>query len=200
MVRWIVRWAALLLLAGGGAALLLAWPTEAKESGPQKAASLYGYPYPDALDCAEGTTDRRNCTVDEWGFTEGQCTSWVAFRLNKLFGLGFARRYKGVIWGDAGRWPHAASKAGLKVDDKPSVGAVAYWPARWDDDPGHVAFVEQVLSPNAIVVTELNADGHNEFRSSTVARGEPGWPTGFIHIAPMNAEPAPTPAGELTEI
>ena len=178
-MRGVLRWMALALLAAVSGMLWIAWPTVAQETGPQKAASLYGYPFPDAPDCDEAALGR--CATDKWGHVQGRSTSWVAFRLHKLLGDG--ARIPTRAWGEARRWGVHARSAGLTVDERPALGAIA-----WDRDgrAGHVAFVEQVLSPSAIVVSELDFDGHNGFRTRTVTPDDAGWPTGFIHVAPLD--------------
>ena len=44
------------------------------------AAAGYGYPYPAAPDCNEGSLGA-GCVGDSRGLLQGQCTSWVAYRL-----------------------------------------------------------------------------------------------------------------------
>src|SRR5258708_23344774 len=69
-------------------ALVLAVATVALSAGPVAAlrrtvtAGDLGYPYPNAPDCNEQTG--ANCVGDKWGFVQGQCHSWVAYRLNEL--------------------------------------------------------------------------------------------------------------------
>src|SRR3954447_20416237 len=82
-------------------------------------ASDYGYPYPNAPDCDEQAG--ANCLCDMWGMTQGQCHSWVAYRLNELNaaalnGQTFTNTYKqpaGQVWGGGGQWRDAAIRAGI---------------------------------------------------------------------------------------
>ncbi|MBE2315060.1 hypothetical protein DVA67_003675 [Solirubrobacter sp. CPCC 204708] len=98
--------------------------------------------------------------------------AYVAFRVNKLFA---ART-------DPGQW------ADKRLARKPSIGAIASW------GDGRVAFVEQVLSPDAVEVTELTPE---RLTRRTVTRGH-GWPRGFILIGPPTSDkPAPTGEGTL---
>ncbi len=122
------------------------WP--GAPAGTQAANQLYGYPYANAPDCNE--TTGANCAGDQWYFYQGQCTSWVAYRLNQLTGVGFNDYYRLTgkeKWGNAGNWVTAAHEAGITVNDTPAVGSVAWWP----NGDGHVAIVEQVKSPTDIV-------------------------------------------------
>lgn len=172
------------VVAFAAAALLLFASTASSASGPQKASSSYGYPYPGAPDCPEFGSSSRGCVLDKWGFYQGQCTSWVAYRLNQRSALPFKNDYKGQHFGSAERWGAAARRAGITVNGKPAVGAVA-----WYSD-GHVAYVEQI-SP-AVVISEMNFDYHNGFRTTTIKPGS-HWPTAFIHFKDLKSStPAPT--------
>ena len=153
------------------------WPGTA---GPAAAASIYGYPYPDAPACSAG----ESCTVDQWSFFQGQCTSWVAYRVNELNGIAFSNSFGGSgTWSDAKNWgPHAQS-LGIAPDGTPTVGSVAWWSGGTRAHPdGHVAYVEQVNSPTSIVISEMNYDDDNGFRVVTITSKSANWPTGFIHI------------------
>lgn len=134
----------------------------------------FGYPYPNAPDCNESSG--ANCVADAWNYYQGQCTSWVAFRLNQLNGVGFTNRYRGAAWGNASNWGAAARSLGIAVDGRPGLGAVAWYSA------GHVGYVEQVNGDGSVVMSEMNANFHNNFQFVTIRPGN-RWPTGFIHIA-----------------
>lgn len=154
--------------------------------GPRTAWLEYGYPHPGAPDCNEGSGPGV-CRRDVYGFWQGQCTSWVAHRLNRVGGLPFVQnRWRGIHWGNAGTWGATARARGIPVDSRPAVGAVA-WYGR---SPGHVAYVEQVNGDGSVLVSEMNVDNHNAFRFRVVQRGTRDWPTGFIHLADV---PAATP-------
>lgn len=146
------------MLATVGATLLLTWPDVKEETGPQKAASLYGY---SAADCA------KPCAYGP---------SYVTYRVNKLF----ATHIKPGDW------------AGKKVDDEPAIGAIAWFGG------DRVAFVEKVLSEDAVEITELSA---RQLTRRTVTRGQ-GWPRGFIVLGPRPSEKptTPEPTGDGTLI
>jgi surface antigen len=177
---------------------LLAVPAAISANGPQRASSGYGYPYPGAPDCSETGSSSRGCVLDKWLFYQGQCTSWVAHRLNQRSRLPFKNDYRGQHFGSAYNWGAAARRAGIPVNGTPAVGAVAWYSF------GHVAYVEQV-SPT-VVISEMNFDYHNGFRTIAIKPGS-RWPTAFIHFkdlpssspgapspAPTSPEPAPAPA------
>ncbi|MDA0180988.1 hypothetical protein OJ997_11835 [Solirubrobacter phytolaccae] len=140
------RWIALAVLAAVGATLLLTWPDVKEETGPQKAASLYGFNC--KAPCAYGP-------------------SWVAYRVSKLY----ATDVKPGSW------------AGKPLNPTPAIGAIASFGG------DRVAFVEDVLSDDAIEITELSA---KTFTRRTVTRGN-GWPRGFILAGPRPSTKPTTP-------
>ncbi|HEX8753210.1 MAG TPA: CHAP domain-containing protein [Solirubrobacterales bacterium] len=144
------------------------WPGT---SGPVAAHEKYGYPYPNAPECTHGGA----CILDAWRFYQGQCTSWVAYRLNQLNQIGFTDYYGGHQWGDAASWGSVAVSEGIAVNGTPALGSVAWYAS------GHVAYVEEVKSPTAVVISEMNYDYENGFRVRTITTSS-GWPSGFIHI------------------
>jgi surface antigen len=153
------------------------WPGRA---GPGAAAKFYGYPYADPPAC----TDRGACHADRWAFYQGQCTSWVAYRLNQKDGVAFTNSYGGKgRWGDAVRWAARARRLGMTVNDKPTAGSIAWYAATKAAPDGHVAFVERVTSGSAIVISEMNYDGDNGFWVHALTRATGDWPTAFIHLA-----------------
>ena len=146
------------------------WPGT---SGPAAAAADYGYPYTDPPACTDGGA----CVPDQWDFYEGQCTSWVAYRLNQLNGVAFSNSFGGQgTWGSADNWGPHAEALGITVNSTPALGSIAWYSS------GHVAYVEEVKSPTSIVVSEMNYDFDNGFRVRAI-RPSRGWPTAFIHIA-----------------
>jgi hypothetical protein len=99
--------------------------------------------------------------------------SYVAFRVNKLF----------AAHTRPADWPRK------RVERAPAIGAIALY-------GDHYAFVERVLAPGAIEVTELDAD---RLTRRTVTRGD-GWPDGFILIGPRTTHEAPPVSGDSTLI
>jgi surface antigen len=145
--------------------------------GTNAAHDGYGYPWPAAPDCDESNVGTGGCVADSYGFFQGQCTSWVAFRLNQRNGISFSNWYAGRHWGDAADWRKVAKGMGKKPDEIPAVGAVG-WYAR-----GHVSYVESVNYDGSIVISEMNIDGHNGFHFATVYPGDYSWPDKFLHLA-----------------
>jgi len=173
-------------------------PGAGAAQGTVTAHKKYGYPYPNAPDCYEGGPHGHgracgNSDLDKWSFYKGQCTSWVAFRLNRRNHVSFTNWYMGQHFGDARIWGEAANGAKITVDDKPAIGAVAWYSF------GHVGYVEKV-SPQ-VVISEMNYDNRNGFRVRTISRGN-YWPTGFIHIKDLKGhDPSEdNPVGHLDKV
>ena len=68
------------------------------------------------------------------------------------------------------------------TDQQPRVGAVAWWTRNVPGagSGGHVAYVERVISPTEIVISEDSWGGDFHWRK-LIARAT-GWPSGFIHF------------------
>lgn len=158
-------------------------------AGTQIAARDYGYPYPAAPDCDETPGSMRGCSADKWGFFQGQCVSWVAYRLNSLSGVPMSNlTYKGQHWSGAFNWGAAARRAGIRVDSTPKRGSVAWY-------SNHVAFVERVNANGSVLISEMNHDNHNGFALTTISRSY-RWPKGFIHFKDLpSSAPAKVTAG-----
>ena len=63
------------------------------------------------------------------------------------------------------------------TDDTPRVGAIAWW--KRNGSPGHVAYVEKVISSNEIIISQDSWGG--DFSWARVTR-DYRWPAGFIHF------------------
>lgn len=118
-------------------------------------------------------------------FKGHNCTNYVAYRLIQN-GAGTARPWSGT--GNAHNWGHALAD---KTDQLPTVGSVAWWDsgAGGHGTLGHVAYVEQVISADEIIVSTDNWSGDFEWRR--VLKTGDRWPTGFIHIADAAAPAVP---------
>jgi surface antigen len=149
-------------------------------NGPGAAHTYYAYPYPDPSAC----TDHGACVADKWAFYRGQCTSWVAYRLNELNGAAFTNSYGGQgTWGDAVNWGPHARKLKIKVNGTPALGSIAWYGPTKAAPDGHVAYVEKVNSATSIVMSEMNFDSDNGFWVHTITQATGDWPTDFIHLA-----------------
>ena len=125
--------------------------------------------------------------VSYWSQTAGHnCTNYLAYRLTH--GGRLVARPPGTA--SAYTWGDAARKAGVPVDDVPTVGAVAWWTAAAIGTPsGHVAYVEEVHPDGSVVLSEDNLTGDFDWRH--LSRGS-GWPSGFIHYPQSDGTPLGT--------
>jgi surface antigen len=126
----------------------------------------------------------RNYTKMWWRMYAGHnCTNYVAYRMVSR-GMSATRPWSGS--GDARNWG-VVFKA--KTNATPMVGSVAWW------STNHVAYVEQIIDANTIVISEDHYGGTFDWRK--VVRAGGGWPTGFIHLndEAMAATAPPTITG-----
>ncbi len=82
----------------------------------------------------------------------GNCT-WYAYN---------RRPDIGSFWGNASTWAVSARAAGYRVDQTPTVGAIAQWNAYANSyiwGYGHVAIVEAVNSDGTITISDMNYAG-----------------------------------------
>ncbi|PTX50346.1 CHAP domain-containing protein [Melghirimyces profundicolus] len=117
--------------------------------------------------------------VDPWGFYNRQCTSFVAWRLNRD-GIDFSNTMKGGKFGNASNWDDNARKIGYAVNDTPTVGSVAQWNpgAGGAGSAGHVAYVTAV-NGSQVTVEEYNWEVDHGFSKRTVDASEV---SNFIHF------------------
>lgn len=124
--------------------------------------------------------------VDQWGFAQCNCTSYVANRIN-MTGIAFTNTYGDRRWSHGKDWYETARLLGITVDRVPAPGSVA----QWNDTEiagglGHVAYVEHVVrnvdgSVKSIVVSQYNITAYS-YSSETLEPGKRGYPPRFIHF------------------
>ncbi|KAK4151993.1 CHAP domain-containing protein [Chaetomidium leptoderma] len=112
--------------------------------------------------------------VDPWNYYKCQCTSFVAFRINKRLGVKFHNKYKGAAWGNANTWDNAAKATGVKVNSTPVPGCVAQSNT---GNYGHVAWVTAV-NGNKVTIEEYNHGTRERYGKRTVNKGD----FNYIHI------------------
>lgn len=108
-----------------------------------------GYPY--AASCPEAGRDD---VADRWGMDACNCTSYVAWALERN---GYRTDWFAPGEMDARRWGIVARKAGIPTGFRPRRGAIAVWP--WWGRFGHVALVTRVLPGGRFDVAEYNRPG-----------------------------------------
>jgi surface antigen len=112
--------------------------------------------------------------VDPWNYYKCQCTSFVAWRINKRLGVKFHNQYKGTNWGNANTWDDAAKRTGVKVNSTPKPGCIAQSNA---GSYGHVAWVTAV-NGNQVTIEEYNWAKREGYGKRTVSKGT----FNYIHI------------------
>lgn len=119
------------------------------------------------------------------------CTNYVAYRMIQD-GMPNTRPWTGD--GNAGYWGIAMKDL---TDKAPSVGSVAWWGygAVGAGSTGHVAYVQEVISPTEIVISEDSFSGTFAWRK--LIKSGTGWPTGFIHFA---TNPAASAVPSFTDV
>jgi surface antigen len=157
-----------------------------------------GYPYASAV-CEFGTAGGPHCAnprnstdtydwgyggtpgspfraSDQWGYEYRNCTSYVAWRLDRA-GVR-ARLFTDL--GNASLWlAGVARERGVVVNLVPSPGAVAVWAT--STGVGHVAWVDSTRSGPAgvtVTVSDYNYDGTGTFATHVVTAS----PSGYIHF------------------
>lgn len=103
-------------------------------------------------------------------YTGANCTNYVAYRLITTNKMSTTRPKPGV--GNAEDWGIAMASITNKT---PAVGSVAWW-----NKGHHVAYVEKIISPTEILVSESHWQGTFDWR--TITKSGSGWPDGFIHF------------------
>jgi surface antigen len=119
-------------------------------------------------------------TTSWWRMYAGHnCTNYVSYRMIRN-GMSATRPWSGS--GDARNWGTVFAS---KTNQTPVVGSVAWW------STNHVAYVQQVVDANTIVISEDHWGGDFDWRK--IVRTGGGWPTGFIHLTDetLKAKAAP---------
>lgn len=116
-----------------------------------------------------------------WRMYSGHnCTNYMAYRMIQA-GMSSTRPWSGS--GNARNWGVVFSS---RTNQTPMVGSVAWWSVN------HVAYVEQVIDANTIVISEDHYGGDFDWRR--IVRTGGGWPTGFIHLRDVAVKPTVAPA------
>jgi surface antigen len=122
----------------------------------------------------------KNYTRMWWLMYSGHnCTNYMAYRMIRS-GLPVNRPWSSS--GDARYWGVVFKS---KTNQTPLVGSVAWWSSN------HVAYVQQIIDANTIVISEDHYGGDFDWRR--IVRSGGGWPTGFIHLADETVTPTAPP-------
>jgi len=171
--------AALTLVLAGGIALGAATPASAAV-GAASATLCTGY----EACAAAGMSSHGYATAGKnmyWRMYAGHnCTNYAAYMMVKA-GLPNVRPWTNAT-GDAAGWGVGMKS---KTTTTPGVGSIAWWTG----GSGHVAYVEAVLSPTEIIVSEDSWGGDFHWRVISKANGS--WPKGFVHFKDASSTSVP---------
>ena len=98
------------------------------------------------------------------GWFQGECTSYVGYKLRTNGLPKFSNVYKGAHFGDAKLWAGAASKIGWVLSDTPKAGAIGYWKRGLH---GHVVYIDNVNTDGTVNISEYNVHLKHKFHQST---------------------------------
>lgn len=124
-----------------------------------------------------------------WNMFAGiNCTNYMAYRL-----IGNGGAVKRPVQLKPGRGNAEYWGTSFGYNHTPMVGSIAWWRenAPGAGSAGHIAYVEQVVSPTEILVSESNYGGEFDWRRIT-SRGP--WPSGFIHYRDVALHASVAPA------
>jgi surface antigen len=180
------------------------YPFQVTGVGSATPSYLDDYPYKNAqFDPSSSKTCSKvngQSTNDKYGFCYRECTSYVAWRMNRdaatpdTTNPSFFNSMAGGLWGDASNWAANASpnSLGYMLDPTPQVGDIAQWGAL-----DHVAYVENVDPDGSVDVSEYNYGyddgGKNPIkhqygvRHLSLALGN--LPDEYIHISRLSLSP-----------
>lgn len=113
-----------------------------------------------------------------WSMYSGHnCTNYIAYRMVRK-GMPNRRPWKSYGSGNAENWGNYLRS---RTNMTPRVGSIAWYRAYSSrgGSAGHVAYVEKVLSPSKVVISQDSWG--STFSWEVISKGN-GWPDGFIHL------------------
>ena len=137
-----------------------------------------------------------NKSSDQWDFDVKQCVSWVALKVNQMWGT--EKDFTNKMFGPGGNrlgyaynWARILSAKGYLVDDNPKAGDIIWWDKNPKDERegdgslraranGHVGFVYKV-TPTTVYYTEYNGRVLNGYFPNQIERSAIRLPK-FIHV------------------
>ena len=124
---------------------------------------------------------------DPWGYSFRNCTSYVAQKVNQVFGKSVSR------WGNAASWASSAQSLGYSLDsvNAPQAGDIAVWGTEVGGGLGHVAYVASV-NGNVATFDEYNVAETGAYTNSYTSANHPGGkttPDWYIHVGTIPGGP-----------
>jgi len=131
-------------------------------------------------------TQTNPSAADKWGFTQRQCVSYAAFRINRTghtFTNKTVKNGRTYYWGNAKDWDNTAVALAKTVSRTPKVGAIAQWNAYESSAYypkgggtgtikagayGHVAVVAKVYAYGKVLIRQYNMSGNRSYSEMVV--------------------------------
>jgi surface antigen len=139
---------------------LFVWVAGLLCSGFTFASAADDYPFPTSK-INEASNPYDPASIDPWKFFNRECTSFVAWRINRDAGTVrspyfFQNHMFGGHWGNAAHWTENARRLGYTVDNVPEVGAIVHFGSfeAGAKRSGHVSYVEQVNPDRTVNLSE----------------------------------------------
>lgn len=130
--------------------------------------------------CTSGNQQNNYYLLDQFGYSFRNCTSYVAWQMNRVFGITLPSN-----WGNGASWDTSALSAGYTNDASPRVGDIAQWNGTTQNTFGHVAYVYAVTNGVASYA-QYNYAGEGEYSDTYTSASSEGPPNNYIHIADVN--------------
>ncbi len=132
--------------------------------------------------------------ADPWGFYYRNCTSFVAWRMNRdgdpqsptQAPFAFWNTMYSSKWSHAKYWDDIAIANGIVVDNIPEVGAIAQWNENtpgWSGANGHVGYISAV-SGNQVTIEWYNTNSDYKYHRQTTTANKIGRVIHFIKRTP----------------
>lgn len=117
--------------------------------------------------------------ADLWHYGLRNCTSYVAWKVNQVFGVNIHG------WGDAYQWASNAPASEVHTASSgygPVAGDIAQWNSASGDSDGHVAYVSKVTN-GTVYLLDYNVAWDGNFNNGYTTTTEPnGAPNNYIHV------------------
>ena len=99
--------------------------------------------------------------LDDWAFYWGECVSYAAFAVRTYSPhKDFVNNWRGAHFGNAKEWDETSRKLGIRVDQTPTVGAIAQHSRNKN---GHVAYITAVHDDGTFDINEYNHGPRHKF-------------------------------------
>ena len=122
--------------------------------------------------------------MDQWNFYYEECVSWVACKVNEMWGT--ETTFHNKMFGNNNRlsyaytWKDKFLQQGYSVDQNPQAGDIMWYPSSNNMPKGHVAFVHEVVN-GTIYYSYYNNYGDHQYHYTSISTNSIGNKY-FIHV------------------